>query len=52
MGRLLVKGKVAREEADNRITRHRKESRPQQIELAQEMQRLTDIPVARGIICR
>ncbi len=49
MGRLPVEGEVAEEDARNRINQHREESRPQRVDLAQELQRLTGLPVAWGV---
>ena len=51
MGRLAVEGEIAEEEARNRINQHREATRPQRVELAQELQRLTGLTVTWGVRC-
>ncbi len=51
MGRLAVEGEIEEEEARGRINKHREETRPQRVELALELQRLTGLAVTWGVRC-
>ena len=51
LGRLAVEEEIGEEEARNRIHEHREESRPQRMESAQELERLTGLAVAWGVRC-
>ena len=49
MGSLPVEGEVTEEEARSRIHKHREETRPQRVALAQELEQRTGLAVAWGV---
>ena len=51
MGRLPVDDEIAEEEARARVQEHREQTRPQRMELAQQLEQLTGLAVAWGVRC-